>query len=114
MFASWVTPGGTTQLLRLSLNASNIVTGFEVLGTLPAESYGLALGPNGEIYVSSGVNLFQVTVPATPVNGGTGALTLTQLTNGTNASTYWGATSNYEARLGDGADGADGAELSES
>ncbi len=107
MFASWVTPGGTTQLLRLSLNASNIVTGFEVLGTLPAESYGLALGPNGEIYVSSGVNLFQVTVPATPINGGTGALTLTQLTNGTNASTYWGATSNYEARLGDGVDGPD-------
>jgi Ca2+-binding RTX toxin-like protein len=107
MFVSWVTPGGTTQLLRLSLDASNNVTAAETLGTLPAESYGLALGPNGEIYAASGTNLFQVTIPATPVSGGSGALTLTTVTNGANSIAYWGATSNYEARLGDGVDGAD-------
>ncbi|OYU18874.1 MAG: hypothetical protein CFE34_08385, partial [Rhodobacteraceae bacterium PARR1] len=104
MFVSWVTPGGTTQLLRLSLDASNTVTASEVLGTLPTESYGLALGPNGEIYTATGTNLFQVTVPA---SGGSGALTLTTVTNGANVTTYFGATSNYEARLGDGVDGSD-------
>lgn len=109
MFVSWVAPSGTTQLLRLQLDASGTVTGSEVLGTLPTSSFGLALGPNGEIYSATQTNLLLLDVPTSPIAGGTGAIPVTTVSGASNptGSTYFGATSTSEASFGVEADGND-------
>lgn len=109
MFVSWVAPSGTTQLLRLSLNSSGNVTNSEVLGTLPSDSFGLALGPNGEIYSATSNNLLLVSVPSSPIDGGTGAIPVTTVSGVSNPAgdLYFGATSTSETSFGTQADGND-------
>jgi len=107
LFVSWLTPTNTTQLLRLQLDGSSNVTGSTVLGTLPNDTFGLALGPNGEIYATSNTQLVEVTVPSSPINGGAGALTVTPVSGTGNIDTYFGATSNVEGNLADGVDTGD-------
>ncbi|WP_151717622.1 Hint domain-containing protein [Gemmobacter serpentinus] len=108
-------PGSTyaTQLIKLDLDADGNVIGQHTLGTLPDTAWGLALGPNGEIYgvaadPSTGQNgLWQIDVPQGPVANPTQPVPLTLVSGSENGTTYWGATSNYEAHLGGGADEGD-------
>jgi Ca2+-binding RTX toxin-like protein len=109
MFVSWVNTSGTTELIRLSLNPSGNVTNSTVLGTLPASSFGLALGPNGEIYSATANSLLLVNVPTSPISGGTGAIPVTTISGAANPTgdTYFGATSTSETSFGFQSDGSD-------
>ena len=110
-FVSWISPSGQTQLHQLGLDGDGSVISQTVLGTLPATAWGLAAGPNGEIYTvafEAGENqLLLVDVPSAPLDGGAGLLTLSPVTGSGNDANYWGATSNQEALLGGGADRGD-------
>ena len=96
-------------LVEVALNASGNPTSQTVLGQLPSNSYGLAADAEGNVYCigddpsnSNNSSLFEVTIPNSPVGGGTGALTVTVLSNTGIASSQgiYGATGNYEALLG--------------
>ena len=110
-YVSWQNPalGWQTQLIELTLDGDGNVIGHQGLGLLPSTSWGLASGSNGEIYTVANVNgtnaLHEVVVPTSPLAGGTGQLTTILIDGSQNGgSNYWGATSNYDANLGDGVD----------
>ena len=96
-------------LVEVSINASGNPTSQTVLGQLPSNSFGLAADAEGKVYCIgddptnfNNSSLFEVTVPSSPVGGGTGALTVSVLANTgiTFSGGIYGATGNYEALLG--------------
>ena len=96
-------------LVEVSLDGSGNPTSQTLLGQLPTNSYGLAADAEGNVYCIgddptnfNNSSLFEVTIPSSPVGGGTGALTVSVLANTgiTFSGGIYGATGNYEALLG--------------
>jgi VCBS repeat-containing protein len=101
IFVSWLTPAGATQLLQLDLNAAGAVASSTVLGHLPNETFGLALGPDGSIYATTGNTIFKLAVPNAPISG---IIPSTAVSGSAISGVYFGATSNTETSLLTGLD----------
>lgn len=76
-YLSWHNSHGQA-LVELRLDANGDVLSSQTLGTLPNNSFGLAFGPEGELYaLADSVHVLQV--PAAPLNGGDDAIPTTLL-----------------------------------
>lgn len=107
MYVAWLTPSNTTTLLELTLNGTGGVAAAETLGVLPANTFGLALGDEGQIYAAANSSFFLLDVPTAPLGGGAGTVPATVVPGSTISGQYFGATSNFEPALGDGVDAGD-------
>ncbi len=66
MYVSWA--NGGTQLIELTLDASGKAISDRVLGRLDNNTFGLALGPNGEIFAAgNGVSKLQIPAERLPM-----------------------------------------------
>ena len=104
-YVSWRAPDGTNQLFRMTVDGNNAVTSAQLIGTLPADSYGLSADALGNLYVSAngpnGPGLYAFSPPTAPIAGGTGAVPVSFVpgSSATPGDLWFGATSPTESTL---------------
>lgn len=119
-YLAWSNMAGL-GLVELTIGPDGNVVSSQTLGVLPQNTYGLALGPDGELYAGGDPMLYRLEVPDEPLYGGFngyGYIPATPVSGtsvpgaGSYIGGYYGATSEHEAGaqpdLGDFLSGGDG------